>query len=35
MEELAERTDITITNTEKAWAVVIMNTDDYINEANR
>ena len=35
MEELAGRTDIIITNAEVGGAVVIMNTDDYINQANR
>ena len=34
MEELAERTDIIITNADSRGGVVIMNTDDYINEAN-
>lgn len=35
MEELAERTDIVITNTDKGGPVVIMNTNNYTNEANR
>ena len=30
MEELEERTDIVITNTDKGAAVVIMNTNNYI-----
>ena len=34
MEELAERTDIIITNADSIGGIVIMNTDDYINEAN-
>ena len=33
MEALAERTDIILTNADKGEAVIIMNTDYYINEA--
>ena len=33
MEALAERTDIIITNAGKGEAVVVLNTDDQINEA--
>ena len=35
MEELAKRKDLIITNTDKGGAVVIMDTDSYIKEANR
>ena len=31
MEKLVERTDIIITNADKGGAIVIMNTDVYIN----
>ena len=34
MKALAERSDFVITNSDKCGAVAIMNTDDYINEAN-
>ena len=34
MKALAERFDFVITNSDKCGAVAIMNTDDYINEAN-
>ena len=35
MEELAKRKDLIITNADKGGAVVIMDTDSYIKEANR
>ena len=35
MEELAKRKDIIITNADKGGAVVIMDVEKYINEANR
>ena len=35
MEELAKRKDIFITNADKGGAVVIMDVEKYINEANR
>ena len=35
MEEPAKRKDLIITNADKGGAVVIMNTDSYIKEANR
>ena len=35
MKKLAERTDFVIKNADKGEAVVIMNTYDYTNEANR
>ena len=35
MEEIAKRKDIIITNADKSGAVVIMNVEKYINEANR
>lgn len=35
MKKLAERTDFMIKNADKGEAVVIMNTYDYTNEANR
>ena len=35
MEEQAKRKDLIITNADKGGAVVIMNTDSYIKEANR
>ena len=35
MEELAKSKDLKITNVDKGWAVVIMDTDSYIREANR
>ena len=35
MEELAKREDIMITNAEKSGAVVIMNIEKQISEANR
>ena len=34
MEELAKRKDIIITNADKGGAVVIMDVEKYINEAN-
>ena len=34
MEELAKRKDLIITNADKGGAVVIMDTDRYIKEAN-
>ena len=34
MEELAKRKDIIITNADKGSAVVIMDVEKYINEAN-
>ena len=34
MEELAVRLDVIIANANKGGAILIMNTDDYINEAN-
>ena len=35
MEDLSIRDDIIITKTDKGGAVVILDVDDYINEANR
>ena len=35
MEQLAKREDLIITNADKGGAVVIMDTDSYITEANR
>ena len=35
MEELEKRKDIIITNADKGGAVVIINVEKYINEANR
>ena len=35
MEELAKRKDVIITNADKCGAVVIMDVEKYINEANR
>ena len=35
MEKLAKRKDIIITNADKGGAVVIINVEKYINEANR
>ena len=35
MEELAKRKDLAITNADKGGAVIIMDTDSYIKEANR
>ena len=35
MEELAKRKDLIITNADKGGAVVIMDTDSYIKEANQ
>ena len=35
MEELAKRKDIFIANADKGGAVVIMDVEKYINEANR
>ena len=35
MEELTKRKDIIITNADKSGAVVIMDVEKYINEANR
>ena len=35
MEELEKRKDIIITNADKGGAVVIMDVEKYINEANR
>ena len=35
LEELAKMKDIVITNADKGGAVVIMNIDSYIKEANR
>ena len=35
MEELAKRKDITVTNTDKGGAVVIMDAEKYINKTNR
>ena len=35
MEELAKKKDLIITNADKVGAVVIMDTDSYIKEANR
>ena len=35
MEGLAKRKDLIITNADKGGAVVIMDTDNYIKEANR
>ena len=35
MEELTKRKDIIITNADKGGAVVIMDVEKYINEANR
>ena len=35
IDKLEERTDIMITNADKDEPLVFMNTDDYINEANR
>ena len=34
MEELAKRKDVIITNADKCGAVVIMDVEKYINEAN-
>ena len=35
LKELSERTNVLITNADKGGAVVIYETKDYINEANR
>ena len=35
MEEKAKRKDLIITNADKGWAVIIMDTNNYIKEANR
>ena len=35
MEELAKRKDLAITNADKGGAVIIMDTNSYIKEANR
>ena len=35
MEELAKRKDLAITNADKGGAVIIMDTNSYIKEANQ